>query len=56
MSKKTSQHLLNHKACGQGIRVSSFNICMLYPIRIVTWQLAVRVYLSDRQCCQMVVT
>ena len=37
-SKITSQHLLNHKVCGQGIRVSSFTLCMLYPVRIVTWQ------------------
>ena len=36
--KKTSKHLLNHEVCGQGIRVSSFTVCMLFPVRIVAWQ------------------
>jgi len=30
--------LLNHTVCGHGIRVSSFTLCMLYPVRIVTCQ------------------
>ena len=37
-SSKKHQYLLNHKVGGQGIRVSSFTICMFYPVRIVTWQ------------------
>jgi len=30
--------MLNHEVCGQGIRVSRFTLCMLYPVRIVKWQ------------------
>jgi len=26
------------KVCGQGIRATSFTLCMLSPVRIVTWQ------------------
>jgi len=36
--KKTPQHLLKHKVCEQGIRATSFNLCMLFPVRIVKWQ------------------